>query len=102
MAFKLLLSPGAETDLAAAYRWYRQRNPAAAARFRETIRATLHDIAEAPRRWALWRDPDTRRRLVSDFPYIIVYDLIDDTILVLTIRHQHQGPDPRFPEDDEP
>ncbi|MBZ5709436.1 type II toxin-antitoxin system RelE/ParE family toxin [Nannocystis pusilla] len=68
----------ARNEARAASDWYREQNPYAAERFEGTLRAALADICETPQRWPAWRATQYRRYIVLNFPYSIIYRLLDD------------------------
>lgn len=61
---------GLEFD--AAFEWYMERSPDAAVRFDAEVDRALAQIIAAPKRWALGTHA-TRRFLLRQFPYILIY-----------------------------
>ncbi len=78
-----------EVDEAAQF--YERRVPLLGARFAKAVRAGLHAIAEHPDRHPIFYE-DTRRYLIKDFPYRIVYRATGDGIRVLAVAHTHRHP----------
>ena len=87
----------ARNEARAAADWYREQNPYAAERFEGMLRAALADVCEAPRRWPVWRATTNRRYIGPQFPFSIIYCLLDDDrVLVVAIFHHRRDPDRRF------
>jgi plasmid stabilization system protein ParE len=61
---------GLEFD--AVFEWYIERSPDAAIRFDAEVDRALAQIIAAPKRWAVGSHA-TRRFLLRQFPYILVY-----------------------------
>jgi plasmid stabilization system protein ParE len=98
MRYRLLLSEDAEYDLKEIDVWSREHYPAQRKQSRDEFRSTLAALSEAPLRWTLWRAPDIRRLLLPHLPYSIIYHVVDQTIVVDAILHQHRDSTRRFPE----
>lgn len=98
MRYRLLLSKNAEQDLKVIDAWSRNHYPAQREQSRDEVRSTLAGLCEAPLRWALWRAPDYRRLPLPHLPYNIIYHVIERTIIVDAILHQHRDTTRRFSE----
>lgn len=99
MAFSSVVSSAARSDVLEAQRWYKSRALVHAVRFRVEFFDLLRDTREAPLRWSVWRPPDYRRRLFTDFPYVIVYHVDGRVVVIDAVLHQSQDADLRFPRD---
>ncbi|MFZ6185358.1 type II toxin-antitoxin system RelE/ParE family toxin [Nannocystis pusilla] len=94
---KLFFTLEARADLRGARSWCRTAYPNEYPRFCQIFADAFEEIAESPLRWAPWRAPDYRRRLLPPYPYAIVYHLAADHVLIDAILHQRQDPTRRFP-----
>lgn len=83
--------PGAEEDYQDALAWYHERSPSAANRFEENVADALQDIAQVPDRWPLC-DKRHRLRLVDRFPYVIVYRIVSERIVIVAVAHAKRRP----------
>ena len=80
------LTPEAESDLAEARRWYRQRNAQAADRFMGAVALALDLMEHYPEgQPILYRT--ARRALVPRFPYFVLYCLDVDHAVVFGSFH---------------
>lgn len=60
-------------------------------RFIESIESAIQQVVAAPNRWHRLED-DLRRFLVPVFPYVIIYSVETDSILILSVMHSHREP----------
>ena len=82
--------PAAQDDLRATYAYYAERSPAAADRVVGAILNAANGLAQFPLMGRHGAVPGTRERIVTRFPYRIVYQIVDDTIEVLRVIHTAQ------------
>lgn len=88
---RVVIDPQAEAEAKDSYRWYRARSPVAAQSFQIAVEETIGSLAEAPHRWPEV-EPGIRRRLVSGFPYSILYEVDEHTVTILAVMHQKRHP----------
>jgi plasmid stabilization system protein ParE len=74
-----------------ARRWYAQWSPAAADLFLAELDDIFDSILRSPERWPVYTRR-TRRALLRRFPYLIVYRVLDDRIVVVAIAHANRRP----------
>lgn len=82
--------PAAQDDLRAAYAYYAERDPAAPDRVIGVILHAANGLAQFPLLGRAGAVPGTRERIVSRYPYRIVYHIVNETIEVLRIIHTAQ------------
>ncbi len=87
----LLLHRLAQTEAAAATRWYRDRDPDVSVRFADELDRTLDAVGRQPELFAPDADGD-RRRLVEPFPYAVVYCENPTHWLVVAVAHTSRRP----------
>ena len=68
----------------------REDNPAAAQRVARTIYRAVADLRTFPRRGRIGLAPNTRELIFPPWPYIAVYEIVEDQVNVLRIRHAAQ------------
>ncbi|HWE62889.1 MAG TPA: type II toxin-antitoxin system RelE/ParE family toxin [Chloroflexota bacterium] len=86
----LRLSEAARDDLRAIYAYYAERNPASADRVVGTILKAANGLTSFPLLGKYGAVEGTRERLVTRYPYRIIYSIEDDSIVVLRIIHGAQ------------
>ncbi len=83
----IILMPAAQEDLSDIYSYYAARSPASADRVVGTILKAANGLARFPFIGKQGDVPGTRERVVTRYPYRIVYHIVGDTIEVLRIIH---------------
>ena len=89
--FVVVLAPGAESDIAQAFAWYRERNALVADAFRVEVFTAIDRIAAAP----LHRPADdegNRKRVLHRFPYSVHYEVVEKTVTILAVAHHRRRP----------
>jgi plasmid stabilization system protein ParE len=81
----------ASEEFEAAFDWYLERSPGAAARFASELGRAISSIAEAPQRWSAGIH-GTRKFLLRRFPFAVIYRELASIIQVLAIAHEHRRP----------
>ena len=88
---ELSFLPGANLDYRAAYAWYRERGEHLADSFEAAVDRALELITETPGRFAKYDDRH-RCYLLRRFPYLIVYRVEDNQVLVVAVAHGRRQP----------
>ncbi len=70
---------------------YAKTIPAAALRVARTIYTALAELPKFPYRGRIGLAPGTREIVFSPWPYIAVYEIIEEQLQVLRIRHLSQN-----------
>jgi toxin ParE1/3/4 len=71
-------------------------NPGAAERVRERILEAVRNLADMPYLGRPGRVEDTRELVVSGTPYIVVYTVLDDQVVIIAVQHSAQKWPDRF------
>jgi addiction module RelE/StbE family toxin len=81
----------AADDFARVVERIRVDNPAAAHRVAQTIYKGIATLQTLPNRGRAGRAENTRELVFPPWPYIVVYEIIEDQVQVLRIRHASQN-----------
>jgi addiction module RelE/StbE family toxin len=81
----------AQDDIAAIYSYYAERNYEHAERAVRAILAACYGLADFPLIGKQGKLAGTRERLVTRYPYRIVYRVRGDTIRIARVLHQRQN-----------
>jgi plasmid stabilization system protein ParE len=81
----------AEQEYLSALAWYKERSPSAAFDFEDGFQSAVSAIAEAPERWPVHLSR-CRRYVLHQFPFSIVYRILEDEVYVLAVAHGHRRP----------
>lgn len=92
----LQIHPGAESEFRSSVRWYERQRAGLGREFLATVDAALARIETNPHvapRLETWHgEGDVRRVVLPRFPYVIVFEVIDDTVHVWSIGHAKRRP----------
>jgi toxin ParE1/3/4 len=80
----------AANDLTHIVERIRKDNPAAAQRVARTVYNGVAALRTFPHRGRIGLAPDTRELVFAPWPYVAVYEIIEDDVQVLRIRHASQ------------
>lgn len=83
--------PEAEAEFLAAVDWYAKRSPRTARRFLALVHNTTQSIAAAPTHGVPF-EHGTRRRILKQFPFSVIYLEHSDEITVIAIAHAKRRP----------
>ena len=88
---RVVLDPRAEEDARAAFLWYAERSPVAAADFQVQLTRATEDLADTALVWPE-KEPGIRARVLDEYPYTLMYRVDDDEVLIVAIAHQKRKP----------
>jgi plasmid stabilization system protein ParE len=91
MASEVRFHEHASAEYEAAFEWYFLRSEFAAERFAEEVSRAVARISESPKRWPE-TSRNTRKYLLQQFPFAIVYREFPSGIEVLAVAHGHRKP----------
>ncbi|MBI1348887.1 type II toxin-antitoxin system RelE/ParE family toxin [bacterium] len=83
--------PDAQAELTAAVEWYLEQEPRLAYRFSSLVEETLDHVIADPNSHADLIGTSRYRR-VPVFPYLVVFEVIDDVLWILAIAHTSRRP----------
>ena len=82
----------ARSELRAAAHYYHERSPRVAASFMAEVQKAVNQLLEYPESASLIRG-DVRGKIVSRFPYTLMYRILDDVVVILAVAHHRQRPE---------
>lgn len=91
MSWNVDFHPEARVEALEAEAWYSERNPAVGKAFSIALEQAIDSIAEAPFTWPA-HGKGTRKRLLTRFPYTVVYRVLPDRVQVIAVAHQRRKP----------
>jgi toxin ParE1/3/4 len=84
--------PAVEAELKEIRNFYEDRSPGLGSDFIDEFERLVLRIAATPGRWMVL-ESDTRRALMSRFPYVIYFRSIDpERIRITVVKHQRRHP----------
>jgi plasmid stabilization system protein ParE len=89
MGYRLEVLDVARREFDEAFVYYAARSSQIGEAFRAAVRSQVLRIQEHPDAWMLIR-PGVRKCLGHHFPYDVIYQKIDDRILILALAHKKE------------
>lgn len=91
MSYRLIIIPQAEEDIKQAAFWYQTEKEGLGSDFLAILSHQLQLIEKHPYQYAI-RYKDLRAALLSKFPYLIYFRIVEQTIRVLAVLHTKRNP----------
>lgn len=91
MTVLLSLRPEAETEIEEAYERYEEKRPGLGEEFLASLRTSLSEIEESPRRFPLVRG-EMRRAVLRRFPYSLYFSVTSTKAIVFACYHGRRDP----------
>lgn len=89
--FKLFFGEYASLELEKAGNWYENKQEGLRDRFLDAIEHCLERIKTDPQLFAKQRG-DYRQAVVKTFPFVVIYKIDKDAIIVLSVFHTKRNP----------
>lgn len=89
---RLAFHPRVARDLRGIVAYYDEHSLSAGERFTAEVDAAFDGLLENPARHH-FVDPARRRCNLKNFPYHIIYEVAEDVVHVLVVRHHRRRPD---------
>ena len=87
---RVVITARAEADLNSHFDYILERNPEAAERVYTALVNQIMSLADFPGRARPGRVPGTRELVITGFPYIVVFELTADEVVILHVNHARQ------------
>jgi len=88
---KYSFHPSAKNELNEAIDYYEECQLGLGFEFSKEIYSTIHRIIRYPRAWSLLSN-NTRRCLINRFPYGIIYQILNEKILIIAVMQLNRKP----------
>ena len=92
MRLRIEFRPEAEAEAYKSFDWYEEREPGLGARFRDAVEEVIAAIASRPNSFPIIDDTIFRRAVLDKFPFVIIYALEDNTLVIASIFHTSRKP----------
>ena len=83
--------PEAEEEFLLAINYYEERQTGLGHDFAKEVYSAIQSIIEHPKTWPVF-EMDIRRRLISRFPYAILYSDEGNAVYILAVMHLRRDP----------
>lgn len=88
---KLVLSKSASLEIEESKEYYNLQKESLGDEFKRDVKNAIDSIIKLPNLYPNIT-PNTKRCLLHRFPFSIFYAIKEDTILILSVAHQHRKP----------
>lgn len=88
---KFYFHPDAEAEFDRAVEYYEQFQPGLGIEFAEEVYTTITRIIQYPDAWSAL-SKNSRRCLVSRFPYGVIYQIKSHALRIIAVAHLHRRP----------
>jgi plasmid stabilization system protein ParE len=91
MKLPVVLLPEAQAEFYEAFDWYEQRRAGLGVQFVDRVQEVFDRVSAAPHLYEqVFRD--VRRAVIRGFPYLILYRVADQQVVVLAVFHGKRDP----------
>lgn len=87
----VIIRPTAAEEIDEAYLWYESQRAGLGEAFLSVVNRELERIGEVPELYAVLRR-ETRRAMLSRFPYSLLYRVVGDDVIVVACFHGKRDP----------
>lgn len=87
---RIVITDSAARDLDSHFEYIFERDPTAAQRVYDAIIGQIRGLRDFPNRARQGRVPGTRELVITQYPYIVVYEVSTDTVTILHVNHARQ------------
>ena len=99
MTYGLILKEGARLDMLDAYHYYEQKQSGLGERFLLELQERFRAISEHPEYYSyIDRKGILRDVAVGNFPYVIIYAIMDQDVRVYAVHPTHKRPQNKYRE----
>ena len=93
MHYKINFSEEALADAAFAFEYYKDISFDLAISFRQFLEDAIRRIVAMPNNYLNLEDGKHRRCKIKHFPYILIYEVLGDSVIVKMVFHQSENPE---------
>lgn len=91
MTYKLILKSNAHKDLAEAIEYYQSKKKGLGLKFLKCFQKFIERINKNPLHYPL-KNNQFREAYIQKFPYVIIYELKENEIVIFSVFNTHQNP----------
>ncbi len=93
MAYNIIILPDAETDTLDAYIFYETQQSGLGERFLKSVEESYKKLSQTPQYYSYINSKkDLRDIKIKDFPFVIIYQIADDRVLILRVFNTNRNP----------
>ena len=93
MSFELIISPTAFSETNDAHLYYKSISEALGERFMKSLETTYSKLSRTPKYYGYINEfKDLRDTKLKDFPYVVIFQIVDNRVLVLSVFNTNRNP----------
>lgn len=92
MIYELEIQQEASLEILEAYIYYENTQTGLGERFMQQVETYFIKIQNNPKHFQV-KGKHYREAYISKFPYLIIFDIADDKIIILSVFNTHQNPE---------
>ncbi|MBS1664230.1 MAG: type II toxin-antitoxin system RelE/ParE family toxin [Bacteroidetes bacterium] len=93
MAYKIFISEAAKDDTEIAFNYYEDQREGLGEKFLEELEKRYNDLSTSPHNYGFIDDRALIRDIkIERFPYVIIFEIIDDSIQIYSVFCTYQHP----------
>ncbi len=97
MAYKLVTLKVAAEDISEAYHYYENAKIGLGDRFMSELLNRFSEISAHPQYYGYIDSQNIVRDVkLRNFPYLVVYEIRDEFVVIISVHNTHRHPDKRF------
>jgi len=91
MPYKIQIRPLAKVEIFEAYDWYEDQRDGLGLEFLEELESFYNSLLRNPNSYSFYKEP-VRQGRINRFPYTVVFEVIDMSIVVYSVFMIRQDP----------
>ncbi len=97
MAYKIVITPLANLDELEAYEWYEKELTGLGEELLKELETAYKKIAAHPQYFGfIDEQKELRDYLLPRFPFLIVFGIVGNTVVVITVHHAKKHPSKKY------
>lgn len=94
MKYKLIVSLAAYKETDNAYAYYEEQSPGLGERFLKSVENAYFKLSQSPQFYGyIQGDKNIRDMKIETFPFRIIFQIVEDTVLVLEVFNTNRNPE---------
>lgn len=93
--YQVILKPGAIKTAKEAYEWYNGQQPGLGTTFLRELRDCRDNLESRPEAYQKIKK-NYRQLVLHTFPYVIVYEIVKNDVVVYAVFHTSRNPSKKF------
>lgn len=96
MIYRVDFRDDAKQDIIDATQYYEEKSVGLGSKFLDVVESYIKKIAENPQHYQI-QSGNCRTAYIREFPYLIVYEIDGNTLIIYSVFHAKQDPEKKFP-----